>query len=195
MSRGRREPTHGLNPWTAQPDAVQLPGSCGVTELEGDSDCAEGERGAWCVGEAINTTEALAAACVARCQQCARCNYVSYSLRWRDCSWFFRCPRLLHRVRGFSSERATPLAPGTTSNAVVATAVAVAAPATTAAAPPATTAASTLPAADTHAAPKAAAKAAKAAKLRVSKGKRGKRKGRAPSSLPAGRRRRAPPPG
>ena len=30
--------------------------------------------------------------CRARCAACERCSFVSYSARYRDCSWFSACP-------------------------------------------------------------------------------------------------------
>ena len=45
--------------------------------------------------------------CAARCLDCSRCNYVSLSLQWNDCSWFNECDLTsLHtEVRGHRSVR------------------------------------------------------------------------------------------
>ena len=66
------------------------PGFCGVTEGEGD--CAAGQQGAWEVGRA-GSAEGVQdlAGCIARCERCARCNYVSFSYHNEDCSWFHSC--------------------------------------------------------------------------------------------------------
>lgn len=62
-------------------------GNCGPTTFGGD--CQVDAMGAW------NTTSAgigSLAACVARCHAgCAKCNYVSFSKRWEDCSWYAHC--------------------------------------------------------------------------------------------------------
>jgi len=65
-------------------------GFCGVTEGEGD--CAAGQQGAWEVGRA-GSTEGVQdlAGCIARCERCSRCNYVSFSYHNEDCSWFHSC--------------------------------------------------------------------------------------------------------
>ena len=66
------------------------PGFCGLTEGEGD--CAAGRQGAWEVGRA-GSTEGVQdlAGCIARCERCGRCNYVSFSYHNEDCSWFHSC--------------------------------------------------------------------------------------------------------
>ena len=66
------------------------PGFCGLTEGEGD--CAAGKQGAWEVGRA-GSTEGVQdlAGCIARCERCGRCNYVSFSYHNEDCSWFHSC--------------------------------------------------------------------------------------------------------
>ena len=66
------------------------PGFCGITEGEGD--CAAGQQGAWEVGRA-GSDEGVQdlAGCIARCERCGRCNYVSFSYHNEDCSWFHSC--------------------------------------------------------------------------------------------------------
>ena len=59
-----------------------LRGHCGVTEVGGD--CVAGQHGAW---EGVLTLQA----CIARCSRCPRCNYVSYSRKYDDCSWYHEC--------------------------------------------------------------------------------------------------------
>jgi len=39
--------------------------------------------------------------CAAFCRQCARCRFVSLSVRHRDCSWFYACD--VQRLAGTSS--------------------------------------------------------------------------------------------
>ena len=48
------------------------------------SDCERAEYGAW-------QTPTTLRECVNACQGCARCNYISFSARNRDCSWFHNC--------------------------------------------------------------------------------------------------------
>ena len=60
-------------------------GTCGVTESTGD--CRNGKLGF--SSEPRNMQQ-----CVAFCRSCAGCNYVSFSKKNEDCSWFAECPRL-----------------------------------------------------------------------------------------------------
>ena len=32
-----------------------------------------------------------------RCANCARCRFISLSIQWRDCSWYWSCPTV-HRM-------------------------------------------------------------------------------------------------
>ena len=79
-------------------------GPCGTADSAGD--CGAGHKGSWTLTERqTRSWEAAAAACERRCLACGRCNYVSFSLRWRDCSWFHECDlgALRHDVYGFLS--------------------------------------------------------------------------------------------
>ena len=61
-------------------------GTCGTTTYGGD--CNASPRGAW------NTTSAHIAsvdACAAKCAACSRCNFVSFSAKNEDCSWYEAC--------------------------------------------------------------------------------------------------------
>lgn len=50
------------------------------------SDCSHGEMGMWRL-RAGSTLES----CTARCLQCERCRFISFSKERSDCSWFSRC--------------------------------------------------------------------------------------------------------
>ena len=66
-------------------------GYCEVT-IAGGVDCAFGTKGSWelQVNE-TRTPEVALDSCMQRCRACSRCNYVSVSRRFGDCSWFSRC--------------------------------------------------------------------------------------------------------
>uniref|UniRef100_A0A7S3B338 Uncharacterized protein n=1 Tax=Haptolina ericina TaxID=156174 RepID=A0A7S3B338_9EUKA len=59
-----------------------LRGLCGATEYGGS--CARADRGAWRGVRDLS-------ACELRCKTCARCNFVSFSSRNDDCSWYRTC--------------------------------------------------------------------------------------------------------
>ena len=69
-------------------------GNCGPTNFGGD--CSSDLTGAWnTTTESIKTIDG----CVAKCRAgCSMCNYVSFSLKWEDCSWYTHCEmdRLVH---------------------------------------------------------------------------------------------------
>ena len=63
-------------------DDAWAQGVCGRTP-SGPSDCVRGKMGSW---EPV----ASAAECVQRCIHCERCNFISFSPKQQECSWFFR---------------------------------------------------------------------------------------------------------
>lgn len=65
-----------------------LVGYCGVTPFN-VGDCTGGQKGSWAELHSMDE-------CVAACRGCPRCNFVSFSLANRDCSWFHRCS--MHRL-------------------------------------------------------------------------------------------------
>ena len=71
--------------WRPQTDgALWAPGYCGPTFGRGD--CETDERGSW-----DGRPSRDQAACEAMCSRCGRCNYVSFSLKHGDCSWYRNC--------------------------------------------------------------------------------------------------------
>ena len=60
-------------------------GFCGETDTNDGGDCRTGNRGSWHTGNfgirSLND-------CIATCRCCSRCDYVSYSARAQDCSWY-----------------------------------------------------------------------------------------------------------
>ena len=76
------------------------PGYCEVTGIStGDSSCSSGAcdktmgcKGTFNLALKKSATWLMAATrCLRMCSACERCNYVSLSLKFRDCSWFERC--------------------------------------------------------------------------------------------------------
>ena len=65
-------------------------GYCETASQPGD--CSHGDKGSWALhGDEISSLMGAARACVKRCAECARCQTLSFSPTWRDCSWFARC--------------------------------------------------------------------------------------------------------
>ena len=66
-------------------------GYCGTTEFSSrQAACSTDSKGAWHISRALNDTQARDY-CAMRCRRCERCNYVSVSKLWKDCSWFNEC--------------------------------------------------------------------------------------------------------
>jgi len=71
-------------------------GYCNITEAGVAGDCERGDKGSSRIRRATSLEDA-AGQCRAICEGCRRCRFFSYSLRWRDCSWFSDCDlRALH---------------------------------------------------------------------------------------------------
>ena len=86
-------------------------GYCNTTTTSNTSDCASGESGAFSVdgaSGALNNVTTLAQYCLAACAGCARCQFLTVSHRFADCSWYAACElEMLHTDlgRGFFSGR------------------------------------------------------------------------------------------
>ena len=77
-------------------------GSCGFTRNYNPGDCKGGtdERGSFVLGGARKERPdgrvlwlADLDACAQMCRACSRCNFISFSVRSRDCSWYVGCER------------------------------------------------------------------------------------------------------
>ena len=70
-------------------------GSCGQTRAGAGGDCAHGDkgvlRGAVARSWQWSSLHALTISCLHACAACGRCNYISVSLLYVDCSWYHRC--------------------------------------------------------------------------------------------------------
>ena len=87
--------------------ATSFAGHCGATTANDRGDCSAGDRGNFALNfKALDWNTAIYA-CLAECNKCARCRYVSISLRWSDCSWYHDCenPSSHERVVCFRSGR------------------------------------------------------------------------------------------
>ena len=82
-------------------------GYCGETDADQKADCVAGDAGSVVMSaQQLEGWSSLAAACLDECRRCARCNFISISLRWGDCSWFHTCPADLKTATfGFVSGR------------------------------------------------------------------------------------------
>lgn len=78
--------------WLGRSSLTAHVGFCGKTVGEGD--CAKGHKGAYEMGGAGEATGVVgAAACMRKCEACARCQYISFSPHHEDCSY------CLHRLQ------------------------------------------------------------------------------------------------
>ena len=64
-------------------------GYCGQTEVGGN--CETGHQGSWA---GVATMQD----CVGRCHACARCQYISFSKKFDDCSWYAACDAMLTEI-------------------------------------------------------------------------------------------------
>ena len=92
-------------------------GFCRFVEWGWEGDCARGEQGTWSPRRYPRL--ASLQGCVARCRDCARCNYVSFTPPLTksdlgDCSWYHRCATgtgaLSTKYDGFVTVQVRPLA-------------------------------------------------------------------------------------
>ena len=76
--------------WDAKPPLLAHPGYC--EGAEGEGDCQRGMKGAWDTGGAGEAGGFVGLpACIRRCEACARCRFLSFSLHLEDCTWTYRC--------------------------------------------------------------------------------------------------------
>lgn len=64
-------------------------GYCNITLADRYASCEFGNRGA--LGLTSMEAQTAARSCANKCMQCSRCRYVSYSVEFRDCSWYAEC--------------------------------------------------------------------------------------------------------
>lgn len=84
--------------------STSSPGHCGATAAGDEGDCASGDQGNFAFdGRHRSDWHAAVSACMRQCAGCARCSFISVSLRWRDCSWYHTCPERGRETRCFRS--------------------------------------------------------------------------------------------
>lgn len=66
-------------------------GFCAATEPLVEGDCLAGTSGSFDVAVKDRSWAAAASVCLERCSLCDRCNFVSISTVWGDCSWYNEC--------------------------------------------------------------------------------------------------------
>ena len=86
---------------------LERPGAC--AEASEGADCARDDAGSFRLRSTeLASWSAAGAACARRCGECTRCRFFSFSVRWRDCSWYAACPMgpLTSMTRDFRTRRA-----------------------------------------------------------------------------------------
>ena len=85
-------------------NAARSPGTCDITQAN-ENDCRVGAKGTLGVAVAAFTSQAAQlkqlsqreqkwvalSECVAQCNLCDRCRFISFSHTFKDCSWFSKC--------------------------------------------------------------------------------------------------------
>ena len=66
-------------------------GFCAATDDGDPGDCAYGDRGWFGLPPEARTWEAAISSCMERCTPCHRCQFISLSIKLRDCSWYHTC--------------------------------------------------------------------------------------------------------
>ena len=79
-------------------------GQCGETVDDDRGDCTYGFKGNLLMpSRDAETWQTAVTSCMALCLACARCNYISVSTKFHDCSWYHGPCCLSHAVQGFRS--------------------------------------------------------------------------------------------
>ena len=82
--------------------AALVDGYCDTTGFGNAGACENDDKGSFSdvrFHPKRTTWDSAVKECASRCMQCRRCNYISVSIKWNDCSWFNECDnmRSLHR--------------------------------------------------------------------------------------------------
>jgi hypothetical protein len=92
-------------------DTTRSPGYCQTTPEGFTGDCTNGDLGNWALPRTLRLErshtdlEDVAAYCRRQCHRCDRCQFISYSAKHKDCSWFHACPADPNTdVKGFFTE-------------------------------------------------------------------------------------------
>jgi hypothetical protein len=81
-------------------------GYCQTTITGRAGNCLSGKKGTVRLPFVNQTSwQAAFSYCVERCASCERCRYISVSINWEDCSWFYTCnmDALRNEPKGFKS--------------------------------------------------------------------------------------------
>ena len=92
-------------------DTTRSLGYCQTTPEGFSGDCMNGDLGNWALPRTLRLErshtdlEDVAAYCRRQCHRCDRCQFISYSAKHKDCSWFYACPAEPNTdVKGFFTE-------------------------------------------------------------------------------------------
>ena len=90
-------------------------GHCGATVAGDPYDCSSGSYGAFVLPDSkvYDKWPVAIAACLHACASCERCNYVSVSTQYQDCSWYSSCGKRQERPTGFRTVSSSMIAPRT----------------------------------------------------------------------------------
>ena len=80
-------------------------GYCAFTNSDDGEGCSYANKGSWTISTGLSI-DAARTECRARCQACKRCNFISFSRKAHDCSWFHSCDlaALHQQPTGFRTE-------------------------------------------------------------------------------------------
>jgi hypothetical protein len=92
------------------------PGYCDTTSAGFRASCETDDKGNFPMpSPKPSTWSELKRHCAAECMKCERCNFLSMSHDWLDCSWFATCPEtLLKKVAGFHTTQMRDVEGGAT---------------------------------------------------------------------------------
>ena len=108
MTTGRALGTTQAKLWLSRAH----PGTCNFTNYGDGGDCIAGDQGNFALPTSLKQGqrgqrlwEPFVSACLARCESCARCSFISVSPIFFDCSWFHSCPvaALINAPSGYLS--------------------------------------------------------------------------------------------
>eukprot|EP00324_Dicrateria_rotunda_P001800 CAMPEP_0206161116 /NCGR_PEP_ID=MMETSP1474-20131121/7382_1 /ASSEMBLY_ACC=CAM_ASM_001110 /TAXON_ID=97495 /ORGANISM="Imantonia sp., Strain RCC918" /LENGTH=186 /DNA_ID=CAMNT_0053562835 /DNA_START=13 /DNA_END=570 /DNA_ORIENTATION=- len=112
-SRGLRLSREQRGTMPVWPLGLEMEGHCGATSLKApwQGNCLRDDRGVLALPpSAFQDWSTLASHCADACAKCKRCYYISFSVRFQDCSFYHKCSHKELNLDpvGFTSSRFDP---------------------------------------------------------------------------------------